>query len=319
MPKIKALVLGCGNIGAMYDLHTPEVVQTHARAFSWQREIEFSVTDSDQHKAKLIGKRYNVQALKLNQVDFNDFSIVSLTTPTKTHFFYLKQMLRLNVPVVVCEKPVAADLAELSELKRIYLRSQTKVLVNYMRRFQPGYAVLKRRVQKILKQDTIESITITYQQGMLNNSTHATDLLEYLFNAEFRFHKFIVQSAAVDIFPDDPTISGTCLFDGVPVNFAGITDTVERVFEIELLFQNFKIIIDESGNTIGYFRSEKSIPVKEFVRMRQTKLLTNYMQPVISKAMRLLLNSKEEDNFMLALALNQRTVRLIEKIKTTRK
>jgi len=47
-----ALIIGCGNIGALYDLNVPEKVWTHAKAFSTTKDIQFSVADVKIRQAK---------------------------------------------------------------------------------------------------------------------------------------------------------------------------------------------------------------------------------------------------------------------------
>ena len=49
-----ALIIGCGNIGAMYDLNMPEKVWTHAKAFSKAKDIRFYVADVNANQAKKI-------------------------------------------------------------------------------------------------------------------------------------------------------------------------------------------------------------------------------------------------------------------------
>lgn len=311
MPEIKVLILGCGNIGAGYDLHQETTIHTHAKAFSKYKNIDLTVTDTDKQKATVAAKQYHARVVDLDKINFKEFSIVSIATPTSTHFQYLNKLLNLDTQVVICEKPIAATLVELAVLKLKYSKSKSKILVNYMRRFLPGSALLKKRIQKILKKESLSQVIIRYNRGLLNNGTHAIDLLEFLFDTEFKFEKFIAESWLVGAFDGDPSVIGKCKFGKAIVHFEG---KAEAVFEIEFLFKTSKIVVKDRGDIIHYFQSKKKNIFEENIGMRQTNLLTSYMKPVIAKALQLQRNRKEKDNFLQALNLNKRAIKVIKKI-----
>lgn len=311
MPRSKALVLGCGNIGAEYDLHNDNVIHTHVRALSKYKTIELTVADLDPKKAAIVAKHYKVSAVALDNIRFTDYSLICLATPTSTHFTYLKELLLLNIPVVVCEKPVGGNLKELADLKRAYSKSKSRVLVNYMRRFLPEMAILKKRIQKIQKKENLSQVKIIYNRGFLNNGSHAVDLLEFLFDEEFRFERFSVQAITPGAHKDDPTVNGKCRFGYATIHFVGM---VESAFEIELHFEHSKILIADRGNSVRYFQSKKKDTFEEIMRLQQTNILTAYMKPVIAKAIALQNKQNTSDNFLQALTLNERTLRLLNKI-----
>lgn len=314
MPKIKALLLGCGNIGAGYDLQNKNFIHTHAKAYAQLKNIELTIADADPQKAIAAGKYFNAQIVELSKIDFKKYTIVSIATPTQTHYHYIEQLLKAKIPVVICEKPVASDLKELADLKKKYAKGKTRILVNYMRRFTPGITILKNRIQKTLKAENLTAITIRYNRGFLNNGTHAVDLLEFLFDSEFKFEKFAVHSLLTGASENDPTVVGMCRFKKANVHFAGTNDSV---FDIELVFERSKILMSDRGNTIQYFQHNRTKDFEENVRLRQTNLLTTYMKPVVTKALQLHRNRREKDNFLQSLALNQRTAKLIAKIKNS--
>ena len=55
---MKTILLGCGNIGAMYDIDTDEI-KTHAKALSFTPGVDVSVFDEDAAKAHRIALKYN--------------------------------------------------------------------------------------------------------------------------------------------------------------------------------------------------------------------------------------------------------------------
>jgi hypothetical protein len=292
-------------------------VWTHAKAFSKTAGIHFSVADADERQAKKIAGKYHTGFIRLSEgTGFSQYDIVSITTPTPTHFSYLKKLLQQKVPVIICEKPVAADIKELNELIRLYRKSESKVIVNYIRRVQPAYSKLKTRLIQLLNHSACTGINIKYQRGLLNNGGHAFDLLEFLFDKPFLFDGFKMQKAVYDAFDYDPTVSGSCLYAGCPVTILGIEKSGYPVFEIELFFPAEKIVICHSGDEIRFYEFSKKIKaLTENKKLRRSNILSRYMLPVVEKALRMAADKKEPDNFLQAVELNKRIVTILSAIR----
>lgn len=302
---IRALVVGCGNIGADYDLHTTDV-WTHAKAFSKASTITFSVVDRDATKAKAVANHYGVAYYtELTDELLRETDLVSICTPTNSHFSYLKQIAKFPNCYCICEKPVVSNLMDLALLK-----SETalgnRTLVNYIRRFQPGFQVLKDRMETILKNDSLSAIHIKYNRGLLNNGGHALDLIHFLFSKLATFHitKVQVNDYAFDAFKDDPTVVATALLNStVPISFNGIKDAEYQIFEIELFLRSHVITITESGDLIRYFKTEHGA-LKEIEDWTQTNVMKDYMVPVLDYTLRIL-KGETKTNFTTALLINQ--------------
>lgn len=313
---IKALLIGCGNIGAGYDLDDDAKVWTHAKAYSLFKEIEFAVFDEDRPKAKQIAGKYGATHLEhLHEEDFKLYDIVSITTPTTTHFDYLQKLLSRNVPVVICEKPVVSSLSHVDVLMDLYRSSKSKVIVNYIRRFQEGYKIAKQKLNELNQQQSLKSIIVKYKRGFLNNASHAIDLLEFFFERPFSLEDFKYSCLQFDTFEYDPTLVGNCSYIDCPVSFVGVADTSYAIFEIELFFRSSKVVICHSGNDIRYYHDIAG-NLRENFDERQTALLDTYMLPVIKHAVKLLNKQEDEDNFMPALQLNKEILKIIEPLKT---
>ena len=59
--KKKVLVIGCGNIGALYDFKK-DGVKTHVKAFVQNGNFDTIVFDRDKVLARRVGDHYNIQA-----------------------------------------------------------------------------------------------------------------------------------------------------------------------------------------------------------------------------------------------------------------
>ena len=314
--KHKALVIGCGSIGAGYDLDKPGLVWTHAKAYSLIDGLELAVTDIDAAKANEVSTVYHARVVNESDKEaYKDFDLISISTPTPLHFEYLKKILNYRPPVIICEKPVVNSLKQVDEVLRLYKSSGSKVLVNYMRRFQPAYKVLKERLKKNYRRDSLKEIVIKYKRGFLNNASHAVDLLEYLFDELFDFKNFQAQKWEFDSFEYDPTLTGTCLYMDKPVSFDGICDVQYPVFDIEIFYSDAKIAICRSGNEIRYYSMNNGDELEEDHSERQTDILDTYMIPVINEALDLINKKENNDNFMQALMINKRMLEIIEPLK----
>jgi hypothetical protein len=312
---IKALLVGCGNIGAGYDLNDSNKVWTHAKAYYLNENITLSVFDEDEAKAKEIARKYNAIVFSdLQNISFNQFDIVSITTPTTVHFSYLNRALNDGVPVVICEKPVVSSIVQVQSLEELYPKASTKVLVNYIRRFQPGYSKAKEKLLLLHKEQTLRNIVIKYKRGFLNNASHAIDLLEFIFESPFSFTDFYATHILFDAFDYDPTLVGNCTYMGCPVSFIGVPNTIYAIFEIELFFENAKVVVCHSGNEIRYYYADSG-NLQENYEERQTNLLDNYMVYVLEEAIQFLYNRDRKDNFMSSLRINKKVLQIIEPLK----
>jgi len=159
--KSKVLVVGCGNIGALYDFKK-EGVKTHVKAFYQNKNFLISVFDQNAELAKEIADHYKIEALQgLNNEALTQFNVVVISTPTSGHYELLKKCLQLNIPVIVCEKPITDSLVKLEELEELKKNSTSKVLVNYFRRFHPSYHQLRQFIKILTKSLPIFKLLIS--------------------------------------------------------------------------------------------------------------------------------------------------------------
>ena len=144
---IKALIIGCGNIGGLYDLEN-ENIQTHAKAISKNNWIEkVDVFDINIELQKKICEKYDFNGLNFDEkINLKNYNIVCINTPTDTHFQYLKLCLESKVRLIVCEKPVSNSIDELDDIMSLYNSGESKIVVNYFRRFLTTYLYLKNKI-----------------------------------------------------------------------------------------------------------------------------------------------------------------------------
>lgn len=304
---MKALLLGCGNIGAFYDFDNDQVL-TYAKAFSLRSNWQITLFDADQQRLFLVSQRYGFETIStLDSLDFGQFDVVCIATPTPTHFAFLSQALRQQVPVIVCEKPISTSADELIKLETAYKKGSSKVMVNYIRRFLPAYSELKARLSEFISEEPIQSIRFNYKKGLLNNASHGLDILQFLLGNRFQFSPATILEKTYDVFPDDPTVSCSIPQDGYLLELTGHAHTTEPVFDITVTFQTKRLLILESGNTI---RIEENNETGTVVYSADNAIY-NYMIPVIEHLEKLINEPAMIDNFQQSLELNQRLLLLL--------
>jgi predicted dehydrogenase len=309
----KALIIGCGNIGALYDFET-ESVSSYAKAFHLDPEIEFEIYDIDPKISAKVAERYCVRCLhELSPAIYQNYDIVAICTPTFTHHEYLCNVLELGPSLVICEKPVDVDRVRLEQLLKLYRNSNSKVMVNFFRRFQPGMNQLRQEIELILAEEQCTNIVVSYQRGFHNNASHAIDLLQFLFGTTIDLSGVKVTHRALDEFETDPTMSLSCVWNGVNVQFIGLAHVEFSLFEIAIYFARKSVLIKECGNKIELLCTPApsgNFYPKIHLQSQQSGVIENYMVSVVSHAKRLLKGDETHDNFLESASISERVLKI---------
>lgn len=302
------LILGCGNIGALYDIES-ESILTHAKAFSKYTNSKLVFYDIDSSLAKKVAEKYQSNFLSdQSDIKLDQFDCISICTPTNTHFDLLVKAIHANVKLIICEKPISNSKSELWDLKKIYKNSNSRIIVNYIRRFQPDYIKLKKYIQEILTKEDLTNISIRYQRGFINNCSHAFDLISFLTSYKVKLAGIKKHNIVYDHFDNDPTMSIMANWNTANLNVLGLSNVQFSHFEIELFFKTVKVSILESGNIINISESivEGRIlnPLNFNEQLSQVNCLKDYMLNVINRVYEMYDDEKIEDNFLDSLDLN---------------
>jgi hypothetical protein len=292
-----ALIIGCGNIGGLYDLNN-DLVQSHSKAMynaTWIKKVD--IHDINLDLAKKISKKYGFGII--NSLPKNlHYNLVCISTPTRTHFNYLKLAIESKTPLVICEKPISNNVVELKSLLMLYSSGESKIMVNYFRRFQNKYKKLKHEYNFIFNE--INTIEVNYYKGILNNASHALDLVIFLTNKNLYPESVEILKSEYDSFDFDPTVS--LKFNSNNVNFIMNGANIKSpIFEINFISKNHTLKLIEGGNTALIF--ENNILIKKI-----DNLTLNYMTDVYLDLEKLFLKIKNKDNFIQSLNLNKQQI-----------
>ena len=139
MKKYGVMVIGCGHIGCQ-----------HLKNIYYRENIEIIATiDSNIENASLAARKYNA-------IEFSDdykkyltddrVDIVIIATYTSTHLQLLKECVA-NGKHVLCEKPIASNLADGKEFVNVVKNAKTKVLVAHILRHNKSYIKIREMIR----------------------------------------------------------------------------------------------------------------------------------------------------------------------------
>jgi len=184
MKTFSSVIIGLGAIGQGYDYdhEGSDLILTHAAGFLHHPGYDLIAgVDPSPRQRDRFEKKYSRPCYKDIDTLYSDHrpEVISLAVPTHLHFPICKEVLAHSPRAVLCEKPIAANTREAREMVSLAESKSCALLVNYMRRFDPGVIELN----KILNDEAIGSlykINVWYSKGLVNNGSHYLDLLLFL-------------------------------------------------------------------------------------------------------------------------------------------
>ena len=108
---------------------------------------------------------------------------IIIATHAPSHFEIMKNAIDKKIKYIVCEKPFTVSVEQADYIIEKLKNSNTKLVVNYSRRFSNAYINLKNELDKMVI-GKIKTIIITSGAGGLAAvGTHYFDICSYLFDA----------------------------------------------------------------------------------------------------------------------------------------
>lgn len=181
--KYTAVVLGCGKVGATFEMDSGLIKPaSHAAAFVANPRTELvALVDADPVALKRAGYYYKVATYTDARACLEKLKpdIVVIATPPATHEEIFLLALELNIPAIVCEKPVSDSLESAERMMARAKESQSVVVVNHQRRFFPLFGEVRRKIASG-ELGRVQQISAYYSNGLFNNGTHTVDAIQFL-------------------------------------------------------------------------------------------------------------------------------------------
>jgi len=177
--------------------------------------------------------------------------IVSVSTPPGTHLGLLETIIQCeSVIAILLEKPLASTVDDAQTLMALLRKTSIQVAVNYIRRFPPVY----KEIIQLLRQKglgEIQHVQVYYTKGVLNNASHAIDLLRAMFGD---IENIQVMGEPLDPSDTDPTISFQIRFSsGVNANFVALDQHEYNLFEIDIIGSEERLVFRDQGHVVSRY------------------------------------------------------------------
>lgn len=252
--KINTVIMGCGNIGAMYDFNNSKqnVIISHLKGYLKNRKFNLhSIIDKDKKKLDLIKNKYSslntYTSIKKFKECNHKVDVVSICTPTKYRYEHLMQVAELNPKLIFCEKPLSENLENAKEIVKLCKSKSILLVVNYFRRWDPFLNNFKKDILKN-RYGELQQINATSNNGILNYGCHLFDLLSLLFEKlnskdliSFQSNKNFINILLCLKYKND-----------IPITISISNEKSFSLFEIEFIFSKYIIKMFNGGRFWGF-------------------------------------------------------------------
>jgi predicted dehydrogenase len=277
--KLRCAVVGLGRIGSMLEEDSlREKPCTHAGAIHACPDAQLvGGCDIDEQRRLAFSRTWN------NVPVFDDINkllvslqphMLSVATPPETHLGIIESALHSSVRLVICEKPLAPQSMEASEIARFHEDGLLKIMTNHERRYSEDYVNVKRCIDSGRFGRLLSISSKVYMgerrpvlQTMLDDGTHLIDTLRYLTASELTD----IRAEFTDGNPAQ-TLYVRCNAGSIPVSMELGSGRDHVLFELDLSFSSGRIRIGNglyeehvSGSSPYYERMKSLLPQSETV------------------------------------------------------
>ena len=252
---------------------------------------------------------------------FDDYSqlkgkvdLVSIATPTSTHFKIAEFFLKNRIPVLV-EKPLTQDLKEAQKLVNLARKNKTLLFVGHVERYNNAYLAIKKTIENPLFIECHRlspfpnrSLDISV---VLDLMIHDLDIILYLLKDKVKK----VEAKGVKILSKTEDIANARLTfsEGCVANITASRISEKRERKIRIFMPNCYISLDYANQTVEIYKKINGKIVKEQLPIDKEEPLKKEISDFVS-----LVNSGKidmEDSIKAkdALALACKIEKLIKK------
>lgn len=200
MEKIPAAIIGLGRIASLLEYDTlREKPCTHAGAIAANPDCALAAgCDIDAERRRLFAEtwRVPVYANAAEMIAVEKPRLVVIATHPDSHGHYCRLAAAQDVPVLICEKPLADTLGRARRIAALEKSGPVRLLTNHERRYSADYtrarAILDEgRLGPLLsvRADLYMGKTKRLLDVLWHDGTHLADALMYLSNSVMQHQK----------------------------------------------------------------------------------------------------------------------------------
>ena len=254
-------VLGCGRIASRFDDDPKRKnISTHIGAYMKAKKTRVcAVCDINAINLKECMNRWEIdngyqdvtEMLKKERLD-----IVSICTPSGTHYEILKKVVRFPVKAIFCEKPIADSVYKARGMVELCRKNKIILQVGHQRRFDPLHQRLKKCIYE-RRWGKPQKANFYYTAGIKNTGSHMFDLLRFFFGEADWIEAFYCKNRPLGV--DDPNLDGIIMFkNGVFATFQSFDVNKYLIFEMNCFFEYGRVVLAHSGFDIDCYSVKDS-------------------------------------------------------------
>ncbi len=267
---LKVGVIGIGKLGSI-----------HLRIYKELKGIRKIYLVDTQAKALNLHKEYchykDYQSLK-GKVD-----LVSIATPTSTHFKIASFFLNSKIPVLV-EKPLTQDLREAEKLVETAKKNKTLLFVGHVERYNNAYLSIKKIIKNPLFIECHRLSPYPYRSldisVVLDLMIHDLDIILYLLKSKIKK----IEAKGVKVLSSTEDIANARItFDcGCVANITSsrISQKTER--KIRIFMPQAYISLDYAQQTVEIFRKLKTKIIRKCLPINKEEPLKKEITDFVS-------------------------------------
>lgn len=305
---IKAAVVGCGNIAGFLDAPGDERIVTHAHAYARHNATELvACCDPDPARLEAFRTRWGEHIRGYGSLEemlsHETPEMLSVCSPTAFHADAM--MLALKDPhirFILCEKPLTLTPEEFERLQPLLQETQKRVLVNFIRRYDPGI----RKAASIIQSGELgrlEHFGGSFTKGLYHNGSHMLELVEHLCGEITQIRAVRGMEAEEDIYGSFYLEAGGAR--GILQNESG---REYALFELEIVCSKGRVLVKESGHRVEIEQPVPSAYYKGYFNLKCSEVLDDSMRENLYHGVDFLISSPE------AGAILNRHLRLSKKL-----
>jgi predicted dehydrogenase len=244
---MRALVIGCGQIGAFFDAPGQDRILTHAHAYRADRRIsEVGFLDQDPAAARKAAAVWGGTALPDLESALSRWKpdVVSVCVPDDAHYAVLARLLETDVRLILSEKPLTLSPVHADEVVRLAGQRGIVVNVNYSRRFDPIVGEIRSALRRG-EYGAVQNAVATYAKGILHNGSHVIDLARFLLG---EVEEAAVLASRAGHGGTDPTLDCWLRMRDCPsVHLLGLDERNYSIHELDLYCERGRIRFTRFG------------------------------------------------------------------------
>lgn len=290
---LKALIVGAGSIGGLIDSPSSEAIASHAHAYAVHPDTKLkAICEPSELNTFAFMERWGDvdQYTSINDLPNDEtYDIVSIASSTSAHFHDLASVLkRPDCPIILCEKPLVATKEEFHTIVSLLQQSNKKILVNLIRRYNPAFIALAKRIadHEFGKGIGFHGVCT---KGLLHNGSHILGVLSHFFGELTSIKPFGATHCESDVCGEFgvslKSISGT----------VSVVKTAEySLFELSLWFEKGVIKLLEGGNKVEIYHRIPSPVYKGYFSLSLSEVIDTNLSSYALDSLNFLLHESPE-------------------------